>query len=76
MAKDKKSRSGNLNSSAKRIVGEATGDDEREEPLGKNPAAVGLGRKGGLKDGKAREKSCPRTDAIRSPGRLPANVGD
>lgn len=37
------------------IVGEATGEIEPVDPdEGKDPAAVALGRKGGLKGGKAR----------------------
>ena len=47
-----------LNELAASIVGQATGDEEpaAEEPdtSGKNPAAVALGRLGGLKGGKAR----------------------
>ena len=47
-----------LNELAASIVGQATGDEEpaSEEPdtSGKNPAAVALGRLGGLKGGKAR----------------------
>lgn len=40
------------------IVGEATGQIERKDPdAGKDPAAVALGRKGGLKGGKARAKA-------------------
>lgn len=43
---------------AKRMVDVATGETEDREPTpeeqGKNPAAVALGRKGGLKGGKAR----------------------
>jgi hypothetical protein len=43
------------NQLGKLIVGIATGDIEDTEPDdGKNPAAVELGRKGGLKGGKAR----------------------
>jgi hypothetical protein len=50
-----------LNQLAAAIVKEATGDDAPEEqPVaeddGKNPAAVALGRLGGLKGGKARAK--------------------
>lgn len=48
-----------LNQLAKSIVDQATGDEEAqeqpEEP-DKNPAAVALGRLGGLKGGKARAK--------------------
>lgn len=47
-----------LNELARQIVDEATGQCEpEEEPKpddGKDPAAVALGRKGGLKGGKAR----------------------
>jgi hypothetical protein len=46
------------NQLAKTIVGIATGEIEDREPTpeeqGKDPAAVALGRKGGLKGGKAR----------------------
>lgn len=44
-----------LNSLAASIVGDATGED-KPEPAddGKDPAAVSLGRRGGLKGGKAR----------------------
>lgn len=44
-----------VNELAKRLVEEATGDAEAFDPTaGKDPAAVALGRKGGLKGGKAR----------------------
>jgi hypothetical protein len=44
-----------LNQRAKAIVDLATGEREVEDPdEGKNPAAVELGRLGGLKGGKAR----------------------
>ena len=47
-----------LNQWAKRMVDIATGEVEDREPTpeeqGKDPAAVALGRKGGLKGGKAR----------------------
>lgn len=40
------------------IVGEATGQIERKDAdESKDPAAVSLGRKGGLKGGKARAKA-------------------
>jgi hypothetical protein len=46
---------------AKMIVDIATGEIEDREPTpeeqGKDPAAVSLGRRGGLKGGKARAKS-------------------
>jgi hypothetical protein len=46
-----------LNALAHRLVGEATGDAPKVEPepeREKDPAAVALGRRGGLKGGKAR----------------------
>jgi hypothetical protein len=44
-----------VNELAKRLVDEATGQAESFDPdAGKDPAAVALGRKGGLKGGKAR----------------------
>jgi hypothetical protein len=44
-----------VNELAKQLVDEATGDAEPFDPdAGKDPAAVALGRKGGLKGGKAR----------------------
>jgi hypothetical protein len=43
------------NALGKRIVDEATGEVEPFDPdAGKDPAAVALGRRGGLKGGKAR----------------------
>jgi hypothetical protein len=48
-------RSTDPNELAVQIVGEATGEIEPVDPgAGKDPAAVALGRKGGLKGGKAR----------------------
>jgi hypothetical protein len=44
-----------VNELAKQLVDEATGEAEPYDPdAGKDPAAVALGRKGGLKGGKAR----------------------
>lgn len=43
-----------VNELAASIVGEATGNGPPPEDDGKDPAAVALGRKGGLKGGKAR----------------------
>ena len=46
------------NALAFQVVGEATGEIEPADPdAGKDPAAVALGRKGGLKGGKARAAS-------------------
>ena len=53
MSKPKRPR--DPNKRAKLIVDIATGEsDEPKRPAEKNPAAVELGRKGGLKGGKAR----------------------
>jgi len=44
-----------VNALAKQLVDEATGAQAKYDPdEGKDPAAVALGRKGGLKGGKAR----------------------
>jgi hypothetical protein len=45
-----------LNKLALSIVGQATGETPAPSDDGKNPAAVALGRLGGLKGGKARAK--------------------
>lgn len=53
-----KKRPKDPNQLAKRIVDIATGntEDDTKVPKEKNPAAVALGRLGGLKGGKARAK--------------------
>jgi hypothetical protein len=54
----KPKRPRDANQLAKRIVDLATGQAEEKDPdEGKDPAAVSLGRKGGLKGGNARAKS-------------------
>lgn len=62
-----------LNAMAAQIVGEATGEIQPADPAeGKDPAAVALGRKGGLKGGKARAaKLTPeeRSEAARKAAR-------
>jgi len=66
---ERSSRPRDVNELGKRLVEEATGEAERFDPdAGKDPAAVALGRKGGLKGGKARaEKMTPeeRSEAAR-----------
>lgn len=60
--RSRKKRPADLNRLAASIVAEATvEDDEQDDPYeGKNPAAVELGRQGGLKGGRARaEKLTP-----------------
>jgi hypothetical protein len=53
------------NELAKQLVDEATGEVPKYDPdEGKDPAAVALGRKGGLKGGKAR--AAKMTPAERS----------
>ncbi len=52
---DKRKRPIDISQRAKLIVDIATGEvEDKSEDEGKNPAAVALGRKGGLKGGKAR----------------------
>ena len=56
----KKKRPADLNLFATSIVEDATNDNPTDELSTKNPAAVALGRLGGLKGGKARaEKLTP-----------------
>jgi hypothetical protein len=61
------------NELAARIVGEAVGDEPPFDPNeGKDPAAVALGRKGGLKGGKARAANMTaeaRSEAARRAAR-------
>jgi hypothetical protein len=61
------------NEMAKQIVDEATGDAPPFDPdAGKDPAAVALGRKGGLKGGKARASKMTaeeRSEAARRAAR-------
>ena len=55
MPERSRKRPTDINELAKQLVGEATGENEPVNPdAGKDPAAVALGRKGGLKGGKAR----------------------
>ena len=63
----KKKRPRDVNALAKHLVDEATGQEspkqkERPEDSGKNPAAVELGRLGGLKGGKARWKGTTKKE--------------
>lgn len=58
-----------LNQLAKSIVDQTTGDATPQEPPaadGKNPAAVALGRLGGIKGGKARAESLTAKKRPRS----------
>jgi hypothetical protein len=54
MPERSRNRKLDLNTLAHRIVGEATGDAPKSPAPQKDPAAVALGRKGGLVGGKAR----------------------
>jgi hypothetical protein len=62
-----------VNELARQLVDEATGDAPPFDPdEGKDPAAVALGRRGGLKGGRARaEKMTPeeRAEAARKAAR-------
>ena len=46
------------------VVQQATAEDEPETPPEKNPAAVALGRLGGLKGGKARAEALSPRPAL------------
>lgn len=52
--RSRKRRPADLNALAASIVGDATSERKTEPDDGKDPAAVALGRRGGLKGGKAR----------------------
>ena len=69
MPERSRKRPTDINELAAQLVGEATGEIEPVDPdEGKDPAAVALGRKGGLKGGKARAaKMTPeqRSEAAR-----------
>ena len=54
MPKRSSTSSRDLNQNAARVAALATGDAPTPKRKRKNPAAVALGRKGGLKGGKAR----------------------
>lgn len=73
MRKRSGKRPTDVNELAARLVGEATGEIEPTDPdEGKDPAAVALGRKGGLKGGKARAASmtpAERSEAARKAAR-------
>ena len=56
MATKKKGKKRDINELAFDIVQQATGEAPPKQPSEKNPAAVALGRLGGLKGGKARAK--------------------
>jgi hypothetical protein len=65
MAKKKRPR--DVNQRARQIVSEATGDAEpKSTDASKDPAAVALGRKGGLKGGVARAAKLTKAQRIAS----------
>jgi hypothetical protein len=60
-------RSKDLNEVARQIVDEATGEAPKLNPdEGKDPAAVALGRKGGLKGGKARAAKLTKKQRVEA----------
>lgn len=63
----KHSRPRDVNSLAKRLVDEATGEAEDFDPdQGKDPAAVSRGRKGGLTGGRARANKLSASERSES----------
>jgi hypothetical protein len=71
MAKQSK-KPADLNRLAAAIVGDATEETPSDQTNGKDPAAVALGRKGGIKGGKVRaSKMTPeeRSEAARKAAR-------
>jgi hypothetical protein len=58
--RSRKKRPADLNRLAASIVADATSEETPQDPYeGKNPAAVELGRQGGLKGGRARAEKLP-----------------
>jgi hypothetical protein len=56
-----------VNELAKQVVDEATGAAPKLDPnKGKDPAAVALGRKGGLKGGKARAANMSKEERVEA----------
>ena len=65
MLKRSSNRKLDLNKLAAEIVNEAAGQTKPKKPEGaKNPAAVALGRLGGLKGGTARAKSLSKKERV------------
>lgn len=60
--RSRKKRPRDLNRLASDIVAEGTGEKEPEPDEGKDPNAVALGRKGGLKGGPARAKKLTKKE--------------
>jgi hypothetical protein len=61
-----------MNQLASLVVGLATGEAPAEPDTGKNPAAVALGRLGGLKGGKARAKALTKKERSQAARRAAA----
>jgi hypothetical protein len=59
----KKARKDDINALAKSIVDQATGQVQPEQST-KNPAAVALGRLGGLRGGKVRAAKLSKTERV------------
>jgi hypothetical protein len=72
MPERSRKRPTDVNELAKALVDEATGEAPIDPDEGKDPAAVALGRKGGLKGGKARAAKLTaeqRSEAARKAAR-------
>jgi hypothetical protein len=78
MTTPKKKRPRDISQLAASIVADATAEPTPQDyPPQKNPAAVALGRLGGLKGGKARPPSSPRRSgkiARKAPGAMETPV--
>jgi hypothetical protein len=68
MPKRSRKRPRDVNELARQIVDEATGEAPRpaDSDEGKDPAAVALGRKGGLKGGKARAAKLTKEQRVEA----------
>lgn len=66
MPKRSRRKTSDVNEMAFRIVGESLGELPKTVPPAKDPAAVALGRKGGLKGGKARAAKMTKKQRTQS----------
>jgi hypothetical protein len=75
MPERSRKRPRDVNELPRQIVDEATGETEPTPEPTKDPAAVELGRRGGLKGGAARAKEAQRQEAIEIVVVFPAPLG-
>ena len=74
MARKHPKRPTDLSQAAKFVIDVATGQTEDSEPA-KNPAAVALGRRGGLRAAKPERQNYPPKSGLKSPVRRRKHAG-